>query len=85
MDTDTTPHCNDIEQASMSATSESEQPMEVDHEDHKKCARVPNKVSIKETASTPGSPETGSPDQKCHKNDESDTSVTTVVNWELFP
>jgi len=58
--------------------------MEIDSDDHKKRARVPNKVSIRENVS--GSPDTGTPEQKRLKNDDSDTtSVVTAVNRELFP
>jgi len=61
-DLDSTPCYNEAELASESATSESEKPMEIDHNKHKKCAYIPNNVSIKEL--TNGSPNTGIPEQK---------------------
>jgi len=74
----------EAELASESATSESEMPREIDQDKHKKCARIPNNVSIKDPINA--SPNTGTPEQKRLKNDESDTtSVATVVNRKLFP
>jgi len=43
------------ELASNSAISDSEKPMEIDSKDHKKCAHIPNNVSIKENSSSCGS------------------------------
>jgi len=74
----------EVKQALVSATSESEKPMDIDQDEHKKHACIPNNVSIKEP--NPGSPDTGTPEQKCLKNDDLETtSVATAVNCKLFP
>jgi len=57
-------HHNKAEQALQSATLESEKPMEIHHNEYKKCACIPTNVSIKENAPNKGSPETSTPEQK---------------------
>jgi len=58
------PSCHQAgESAFASAIPDSEKPMEIDSEDHKKCARIPNNVSIRENPPNPGSPDTGTPEQ----------------------
>jgi len=75
-------HRTKVEQALVSTTSELEKPMDIDHNEHKKCACIPNNVSIKEP--NPGSTDTGTPEQKHLKNDDT-TSVAMAVNCKLFP